>query len=385
MYAHENHATSGSHARVAPGSTIAINYEVVGEAGSGNFARVFECRDVRSGAKVAVKLMKHGFERDADYEQEILNSVTKNDPQGTSGIVRLLERVRWQGHAGLVFGLKGKSLRTARLPMAREQVSTVARDVASALDFLHFTCRAVHTDLKPENILGEINPTAQRSWSVCDFGSASFYNPSQLDNDLITTRPYRAPEVVLKRGWNYNADTWSLGCVLYELFTGRKLFDAQTDAEHLELIQARLGPLPASMHPPRSFMGRAHRVQPLKEELAREPAFLDLLLKLLQVDPHLRIRCGEVSKHAFVKGSEPAPAATEPMKPFASRLSTMTASAVNVPMGPKAEVHGLTAGATYRLLKRDAGLPHPSAFPQPSIVNGMGRTIMSPAMPTFGR
>jgi serine/threonine protein kinase len=381
MWSTENHATSGSHIRLPNGTLVANRYEIVSEAGSGNFARVFECRDIKTNGRVAVKFMKPGYERDADFEIDVLSAVAKKDPTDTCGLVRFIERVTCQGHVGLVFTLKGKALRSTRLPMSKDDVRQVARDIASALSFLHKTCRAVHTDLKPDNILAELQPSSNgRNWCICDFGSSSFYHGSSLDNDLITTRPYRAPEVVLKRGWTYHADTWSLGCILYELFTGRKLFDAQSDGEHLEVMQSRLGPIPTSMNPPRTGGALASKRFPLlRDELKAEPELLNLLEKLLRFDPNERIHCGDVLSHPFVSGRSSPTNAHVPTMPTASSapapapLSAISASATNVQTSAKGSTgipyptsaRGYTSNSAY------GALPHPSAFPKasPSLVS----------------
>eukprot|EP00658_Telonema_sp_P-2_P019566 TRINITY_DN17724_c0_g1_i4.p1 TRINITY_DN17724_c0_g1~~TRINITY_DN17724_c0_g1_i4.p1 ORF type:complete len:408 (-),score=89.59 TRINITY_DN17724_c0_g1_i4:235-1458(-) len=297
MNTRDNHATSGAHASAPPGTLIANRYEVIKQAGTGNFARVFECIDRRTGQPVAVKLLKRGYERDADFECDILKAINKHDVAEAQNCVKLIEKTTWNGIATIVFNLKGAPLRNATFPFESRAVARLAADIGTALDFLHFSVRAVHTDLKPENILAELPDSKyEAKWSICDLGSASFYT-SRLDTDLITTRPYRAPEVVMNKGWSYPADTWSLGCILYEVRTGRKLFDCHTDADHLAMMEQRLGPVPG-------HYGRARttsRCKLLKDELAHEdPEYLDLLFSLLHYDPARRIKCRDVAHHPYV-------------------------------------------------------------------------------------
>jgi serine/threonine protein kinase len=298
----ESHATSGAHANFSHGNVLGQRYQVVQQAGTGNFARVFECIDQKSDERVAVKVFKKGFERDADFEADVLRACGRNDPKEESGIVKLIERLDCNGYTMLVFALKGQNLRSVRLPISQQAVADTIRDLAKALTFLHFTVRAVHTDLKPENILEE-RGKANRRWTICDFGSASFYTPAKLDTDLITTRPYRAPEVVLSRGWSFAADTWSLGCIMYELRTGKKLFDVHNDGDHLSLMVQRLGSLPANMtsryisNPFAKFT----TVPSLRDELRSDSIFLLLLLSMLEYDPNKRIRCDEVLKHEYLQ------------------------------------------------------------------------------------
>eukprot|EP00758_Cryptobia_borreli_P001463 Tbor_TRINITY_DN2262_c0_g1::TRINITY_DN2262_c0_g1_i1::g.2714::m.2714/K08823/CLK; CDC-like kinase len=296
MYQKDNHATTGAHASAPPGCIIAGRYEVVRQAGTGNFARVFECIDKTTDRHVAVKLLKRGFERDADFECDILRGINKHDPEDNINIVKLIEKTTWNGIATIVFNLKGAPLKVSTFPFDHRNVARVAYDIGKALSFLHFTVRAVHTDLKPENILAEkAGSSISASWSICDLGSASFYT-SRLDTDLITTRPYRAPEVVLKKGWSYPADTWSLGCILYEIRTNKKLFDCHTDGDHITMMNHRIGAIPGQ--PARMPSARYPHI---RDELRNEDAdFVDLLLMMLVYDPAKRIKCSEIEKHPYV-------------------------------------------------------------------------------------
>jgi len=61
---------------------------------------------------------------------------------------------------------------------------------------------------------------------VIDFGSATF--DEQYHSTIVSTRHYRAPEVILGLGWTYPCDIWSCGCILVELATGDALFQART-------------------------------------------------------------------------------------------------------------------------------------------------------------
>lgn len=300
MFTQNNHATPGSHVALASGTVFLNKYQVVQQAGTGNFARVFECINIHTKERVAVKILKKGYERDADFECDVLKGVSRHDPNDESGIVRLIERTEWNGQAVIVFKLKGAPLRNVRMPLAEASLKEITADVATALGFLHFVVKAVHTDLKPENVLAELSETTKgRKWVVCDLGSASFYKEGQLDRDLITTRPYRAPEVVLNRGWSFPSDAWSLGCILYELRTGKKLFDCHTDGDHLRMMEERLGPIPSvlkgNVRVPTSFS----RCQTIHQEFRSEPLFLSLLAALLEYDPSRRMRCDNVTKHEY--------------------------------------------------------------------------------------
>jgi dual-specificity kinase len=136
--------------------------------------------------------------------------------------------------------------------------------------------RLIHTDLKPENILLEDNrsypdSTTVRSLSslsllsfpltcslsqrpkprkllyntgiqLIDFGSATF--EGDYHATVVSTRHYRAPEIILALGWNYPCDLWSIGCILVEFVTGEALFQTHENLEHLAMMEKVFGPMP---------------------------------------------------------------------------------------------------------------------------------------------
>lgn len=117
--------------------------------------------------------------------------------------------------------------------------------------------------MKPENIL-LVNPPDKQSSStvtaggggrtaaltntdirLIDFGSATF--EKDFHSAVVSTRHYRAPEIILGLGWSYPCDLWSIGCILVEFFTGDALFQTHDNLEHLAMMNSVLGPLPIHM------------------------------------------------------------------------------------------------------------------------------------------
>jgi dual-specificity kinase len=80
---------------------------------------------------------------------------------------------------------------------------------------------------------------------LIDFGSATFEH--EHHTAVVSTRHYRAPEVILGSGWSYECDVWSLGCILCELLSGEVLFQTHENLEHLALMERMLGPLPPAV------------------------------------------------------------------------------------------------------------------------------------------
>lgn len=80
---------------------------------------------------------------------------------------------------------------------------------------------------------------------LIDFGSTAFGNENH--SSIVSTRHYRAPEVILGLGWSYPCDLWSIGCILVELCSGEMLFQTHDNLEHLAMMERVLGPLPENM------------------------------------------------------------------------------------------------------------------------------------------
>lgn len=121
-------------------------------------------------------------------------------------------------------------------------VQVYARQMCAALHLL-YRCRIIHGDIKPENIL----ITSQLNIAkLCDFGTA-MKSPCTDFMPYLASRFYRSPEVILGCPVGCETDVWSLGCTLYELYTGQVLFSGHSNAEMLLLMTQSLGRLPAKM------------------------------------------------------------------------------------------------------------------------------------------
>ena len=129
------------------------------------------------------------------------------------------------------------------------------------VDLVLHDLNLIHTDLKPENILLVTNSyqtftynrnipssstTVQRiarqrrvlldtEIRLIDFGSATF--DDEYHSSVVSTRHYRAPEIILNLGWSYPCDIWSIGCILVEFFTGDALFQTHDNLEHLAMME----------------------------------------------------------------------------------------------------------------------------------------------------
>ena len=110
-------------------------------------------------------------------------------------------------------------------------VRRFAFQILKALKFLN-EHSIIHCDLKPENILLRENTNSMIK--VIDLGSSCFSN--QRIYEYIQSRFYRSPEVILGLPYKCSIDMWSLGCLLFELYTGYPLFPGKDEFSQILLI-----------------------------------------------------------------------------------------------------------------------------------------------------
>lgn len=338
----------GEHIRVEKGAVVKQRFEVVAAVGSGNFSKVYRVLDLRLPPKerkklpLAMKVIKKEYSNDAKYEKQMLQVLHKCDEDGTARVSKMHECFYWQDCPVFIMPIHGPSVRSRRLGINRGAVTypkliEFAYDVIETMVFIHFKCSMVHTDLKPENILISDSSVPEGSlgdrWVVCDFGSASICRMEKLDSDLISTRPYRAPEVVMGNRWHYAADMWSVGCILYEVAIGHRLFEIRDDCTHLHLMHHRIGRLPELYtrnakyssnffnsrgefrSTPEIIASKKCRLTPIREMFREHREFGLLLEGLFIYDPWKRLSAAEALSMPLFDGIRAARGASLPVLP----------------------------------------------------------------------
>ncbi|CAG9463093.1 unnamed protein product [Pedinophyceae sp. YPF-701] len=254
------------HLKVAPGDNLSSRFKVLSQMGEGTFGRVMECWDRERRAYCAIKIIRNveKYRHAAMIELEVLNTVRINDPAGSHHCVPLLDWFDFRGHICMVFERLGPSLfdfirKNGYKGFPLAYVQSFARQLLESVAYLH-SIDLCHTDLKPENILaagpryvkaeGDPGPLGRRvptdpTIRVIDFGSATFRD--QYHCSVVSTRHYRAPEIILGIPWSAPCDVWSVGCIMVELVTGDALYQTHDNLEHLAMMEQTLGPIPASM------------------------------------------------------------------------------------------------------------------------------------------
>ncbi|CAK8677320.1 unnamed protein product [Clavelina lepadiformis] len=324
------------------GDWLQARYEIVNTLGEGTFGKVLHCVDhQREGQYVALKVIKNIEKyRDAAFlEINVLKKIQEKDTDGKYLCVTMVDWFNYHGHICIAFELLGLSTFDYQkdnhyLPYPLEQVRHMAFQLIWAVKFLHDN-HITHTDLKPENVLlvdstCEIryNPSKRRDERLLlnpdirliDFGSATFDN--EHHSTVVSTRHYRAPEVVLELGWNQSCDVWSIGCIIFEFYMGITMFQTHDNREHLAMMERILGPIPSRMikksrkqkyfyhgrldWDEQSSAGKYVRdnCKPLMRYIQRKDhpehmKLIDLIARMLVYDPAKRASLAELINHPF--------------------------------------------------------------------------------------
>ena len=236
-------------------------YTIVAPLGAGGMGEVYRARDTKLGRDVAIKILPSHFmadpERRARFAREARLLATLNHPH--IGAIHGLEET--DGLTALVLELvEGPTLadRLARGPLPIADVLAIARQIAEALEAAHEK-GIVHRDLKPANVVlqSTVNasgvPSGDVRAKVLDFGLAKSMalglegdltqRPGSLDGTeegrILGTPAYMSPEQARGQAVDKRTDIWALGCVLFEMLSGRRAFSGDTISDTFVSILER--------------------------------------------------------------------------------------------------------------------------------------------------
>ena len=220
---------------LAPGGRIG-KYELRQKLGMGTFGLVFTARDLDLDRDVAFKILNPTHATNLDVVQRFLQEARASARIQHPGIVTVFDFGRVPSSLGetayiTMELLQGESL-TARLNrggrLSPEVACEITRQIASALDAAH-RADVLHRDLKPDNIYMVPDPAVPSGErvKVIDFGLAKLGRSGHtMTNTIFGTPRYMSPEQCRSSGEiDQRSDVYSLGCILFELLTGRTPFD----------------------------------------------------------------------------------------------------------------------------------------------------------------
>uniref|UniRef100_A0A8C1PG10 Serine/threonine-protein kinase PRP4 homolog n=1 Tax=Cyprinus carpio TaxID=7962 RepID=A0A8C1PG10_CYPCA len=247
----DNWTDAEGYYRVNIGEILDKRYDVYGYTGQGVFSNVVRARDTaRAGQEVAVKIIRNNelMQKTGLKELEFLKKLNDADPDDKFHCLRLFRHFYHKQHLCLVFEPLSMNLREVLKKYGKDvglhikAVRSYSQQLFLALKLLK-RCNILHADIKPDNILVNESKTILK---LCDFGSGSHVADNEITPYLVS-RFYRAPEIVIGKLYDYGIDMWSVGCTLYELYTGKILFPGSSNNHMLKLAMDLKGKMPNKM------------------------------------------------------------------------------------------------------------------------------------------
>ncbi|CAI4221663.1 unnamed protein product [Auanema sp. JU1783] len=218
---------------------LADRYAMTKRLGDGTFGEVLLARKIDTGDKVAIKRMKKKF---YSFEEAMaLREVKSLKKLQHPNIIKLREVIRENDILYFVFEFMQANLYELMKDRDRFFPESVIRNIVyqilQGLGFMHKN-GFFHRDMKPENIMCNGTELVK----IADFGLAREIRSKPPYTDYVSTRWYRAPEILL-RSTSYNSpiDIWALGCIMAELYMLRPLFPGTSELDQLFKIINILG------------------------------------------------------------------------------------------------------------------------------------------------
>jgi len=285
-------ARQHADAPFAPGTILAGRYRIVALLGAGGMGEVFRADDLKLGQPVALKFLPARLARNVRplYDEVRLGRLVTHP-----NVCRIYDIIEWDDvqFVAMEF-VEGEDLsrllkRIGRF--AQDKAIDVARGTAAGLLAAHAK-GVLHRDLKPANVMIDATGGAR----IMDFGIA--LGAGQQNGKLAGTPSYIAPEQLEGTPASVQSDLYALGLVMYELITGRRVYNANSFRDRLRDLTSEI-PKPSS----------------LVREI--DPKFEAIILRCLSSDPAQRPRSarevidalpgGDPIAAAIAAGETPSP------------------------------------------------------------------------------
>ncbi|XP_039271701.2 cyclin-dependent kinase 9-like [Styela clava] len=303
-------------------------YERITKIGQGTFGEVFKAKDKKTGRYVALKKVimeneKEGFPITALREIKILQQLKHESVVDLIEICRAkpTQYNRYKGSIYLVFELCDHDLAgllsNATVKFTLGEIKKIMQQLLEGLFYIHRN-KILHRDMKAANIL----ITKTGVLKLADFGLArafSFTKVGQVNRytNRVVTLWYRPPELLLgERDYGPSIDLWGAGCIMAEMWTRSPIMQGDTEQTQLKFICQLCGSISPQVWPSvekydlyKKFelpKGSKRRVKERLKAYVKDQYALDLIDKLLWLDPKNRIDSDNALNHDFF-WTEPLP------------------------------------------------------------------------------
>ncbi|XP_034575976.1 cyclin-dependent kinase A-2 isoform X2 [Setaria viridis] len=289
-------------------------YEKVEKIGEGTYGVVYKAKDRHTNETIALKKIRLEQE-DEGVPSTAIREISLLKEMHHRNIVRLQDVVHNDKCIYLVFEYLDLDLKKHMdsSPDFKNHriVKSFLYQILRGIAYCH-SHRVLHRDLKPQNLLIDRRTNLLK---LADFGLArAFGIPVRTFTHEVVTLWYRAPEILLgARHYSTPVDVWSVGCIFAEMVNQKPLFPGDSEIDELFKIFRILGtpneetwPGVASLPDYKSTFPKWPSVDFATVVPTLEPAGIDLLSKMLRLDPSKRINARAALEHEYFKDLEVA-------------------------------------------------------------------------------
>ena len=220
-------SASGYEANYVPGMTLLDRYRIVAPLGKGGMGEVYRAEDLKLGQPVALKFLPASLLRSEDAVARFHREVRLARQVSHPNVCRVFDVGEADGQTFLTMEyVDGEDLASLRRRIGRlppDKALDIARQLCAGLAAAH-EHGIVHRDLKPANIMLDGRGRVR----ITDFGLAAISLEPGSDDARAGTPAYMSPEQLSGGEITPQSDLYSIGLVLYEIFTGKRPFDAKT-------------------------------------------------------------------------------------------------------------------------------------------------------------
>jgi serine/threonine-protein kinase len=236
------------HGRFLPGTMLAGRYRIVGLLGKGGMGEVYRADDIKLAQSVALKFLPPQFSKDTIRLEYFHNEVRLARQVSHPNVCRVhdIGEVEGQHFLSMEY-VDGEDLATlirriGRLP--QDKGLDIAHQICAGLAAAHDR-GVLHRDLKPSNVMLDGRGRVR----ITDFGLARLTTEQENPDARIGTPAYMAPEQMAGDQVTEQSDIYSLGLILYEVFTGKRLYAVDSMAELVKLRARSLPMAPSTIVP----------------------------------------------------------------------------------------------------------------------------------------
>jgi serine/threonine protein kinase len=300
------------------GVTVDGRYEVMTLLGEGGMGHVYEVKHVALDRRFAMKVLRRELARDEELAARFIQEAKATASVRHPNVVEITDFGRLQGDGAPYFVMEllvGETLGhviKAGGPIPARRAVRIVKQVAGALAAAH-AVGIVHRDLKPDNVFlvgGFTGGASSDEVRVVDFGAAKIIGSSRVTRAGIVfgTPHYMSPEQASGQPVDHRTDVYALGVIMYEMFTGRVPFEADT---YMGVLTQHMfvNPVPPSqISPAARELGALEQITMIclakkpEERYASMEALSDALDEVVQVRSDGRM---QVASHLSGRPSKP--------------------------------------------------------------------------------